>query len=152
MIRIKINAEVCAGCRQCEMVCSFHHTSLFSPSLARVTVHKDDRNGLDYPVICHQCSICPPIEACPTGAISKSADGWMWVDGQNCTGCGACVDACKYDAVKLMEKAIICDLCDGDPECVKRCPTGALEYIEAPESTMTPEKAFNQLREMWNLE
>ena len=153
MMRIKVKAENCAGCRQCEMVCSFQHSKKFSPSLARVTVHKDDSDGLDYPVMCHQCSQCPPIEACPTGAISKTAEGWTGVDWQICIGCGACVEACKYDAIKLTnEKVLICDLCGGEPECVKRCPTGALEYVEAPESTETPEQAFNRLREAWNIE
>ena len=153
MKRIMVTAENCAGCRQCEMVCSFQHSKKFSPSLARVTVHKDDSDGLDYPVICHQCSQCPPIEACPPRAISKTTEGWTWGDWQTCIGCGACVEACKYDAIKLTnEKALICDLCGGEPECVKRCPTGALEYVEAPESTETPEQAFNRLREAWNIE
>ncbi len=58
MKRIKVKAELCAGCRQCEMVCSFEHFTRFSPSLSRVTVHKDDRNGLDYPVTCrHVCDL-----------------------------------------------------------------------------------------------
>lgn len=153
MRRIKVYAEDCAGCRVCEMVCSFQHTRKFSPSLARVTVHKDDRNGLDYPVICHQCRECPPIEICPTVAISKTSEGWTWVEPSDCIGCGACLDACKYDAIKLTDlKAIICDLCSGDPGCVKHCPTTALEYAESPESTETPEIAFSRLREAWSLE
>ena len=28
------------------------------------------------------------------------------------------------------EKAVKCDLCRGDPQCVKECPTGALELAE----------------------
>jgi len=153
MKRIKVTAENCAGCRQCEMVCSFQHFEKFSPSLARVIVHKDDRDGLDYPVICHQCTQCPPTEACPTGALSKTTEGWTWVDWQTCIGCGACVETCKYDAIKLIgQKALVCGLCSGDPECVKRCPTDALEYIEAAESTETTEQAFNRQREVWSLE
>jgi hypothetical protein len=27
--------------------------------------------------------------------------------------------------------ALICDLCGGDPACVKRCATGAIVYAEA---------------------
>ena len=27
-------------------------------------------------------------------------------------------------------KAFKCDLCGGDPACVKSCPTGALEYVD----------------------
>ncbi len=152
MKRIVIQAEKCAGCRQCEMVCSYHHTGEFSPTTARVTVYKDDRDGLDYPVMCHQCSQCPPMEVCPADAITKTKEGWTKADSSACIGCGACVEVCKYDAIKLSEKAVICDLCGGDPECVSRCPTGALSYIEAPEPTETPESAFKRLREKWSLE
>jgi Fe-S-cluster-containing hydrogenase component 2 len=153
MMRIKVEAEKCAGCRQCEMICSFHHTNKFSPSLARVTVHRDDRDGLDYPVMCHQCNQCPPLDTCSTGAISKTVEGWTWVDWQTCIGCGSCIEVCKYDSIKLAEeKALICNLCKGQPECVKRCPTKALEYKETPESTETPEHAFKMLREAWNFE
>jgi Fe-S-cluster-containing hydrogenase component 2 len=135
------------------MVCSFQHTGRFSPSLARITVVKDDRNGLDYPVICHQCNECPPIESCPVGAISKELGGWTWVERQICIGCGTCIDSCKYNVIKLAEnKAIICDLCEDKPECVTRCPTGALEYIETDESSETYIHAFKRLREMWNFE
>jgi len=152
MKRIKIDPVACAGCRQCEMVCSFHHTGVFSPSLARVTVHKDDRDGLDYPVMCHQCTDCPPAQICPTGAITKTVEGVTTVDTEKCIGCGACAEACKYDAIKIPEKAIICDLCGGEPVCVIRCPTGALEYVEAPESTSTPITVFDQLRRRWGFE
>ena len=152
MKRIRVNAETCAGCRYCEMVCSFEHTHEFSPSNARITVYKDDRNGLDYPVMCHQCDECPPIEVCPTKAITKTAEGWISVDSQKCIACGLCLEVCKYDAIKLKEKALICDLCGGEPECVKRCPTGSLEYIESPEPKETPVIVFQRLREMWGFE
>ena len=153
MQRIKVNAELCAGCRQCEMVCSFEHTERFSPSLARVTVHKDDRNGLDYPVMCRQCNECPPIDTCPVQALTRTEAGLTWCDLDTCIGCGACIDACKYGAIKLgEEKAQICDLCGGDPQCVTRCPTGALEYLEMPEFTETPVEAFARLKEEWGFE
>jgi Fe-S-cluster-containing hydrogenase component 2 len=153
MMRVRVIAENCAGCRQCEMVCSFQNTKKFSPSLARVTVHKDDRDGLDYPVMCHQCTHCQPIETCQTESISKTIEGWTWVEWETCIGCGVCVESCKYDAIKLTDrKALVCNLCNGEPECVKRCPTGALEYVEMVESTETPNIAFNRLREVWGLE
>lgn len=134
------------------MVCSFKHTKEFSPSNSRVTVHKDDRNGLDYPVLCHQCDHCPPLEVCPTKAITTTPEGWKQINQQKCIACGLCIEACRYDAIKLTGKAIVCNLCNGDPECVKRCPTGALQYIEMPESNETPETEFQRLQEMWGLE
>jgi Fe-S-cluster-containing hydrogenase component 2 len=132
------------------MVCSFYHTGRFSPSLSRVTVVKDDRYGLDYPVMCHQCEECPPMEICPTGAIKSSETGVI-VDHEVCISCGVCVDACKYDAVKVSKQALICNQCNGEPRCVDRCPTGALGFDEAPESIETPETAFIRLKEIWSL-
>jgi Fe-S-cluster-containing hydrogenase component 2 len=135
------------------MVCSFEHYNKFSPSLARVTVHKDDRNGLDYPVTCRQCSDCPPIDACPEQALSRTGEGLTWCDPDTCTGCGICEKVCKYGAIKIGEgKAQICDLCGGAPECVARCPTGTLEYMEMPEFTETPLEAFTRLKEKWGFE
>lgn len=34
-------------------------------------------------------------------------------------------------AVGKMEK---CDLCDGDPTCVKACPTGAIKYVDVEDA------------------
>ena len=151
MKRIKVKAELCAGCRQCEMVCSFEHFNKFSPSLARITVHKEDRYGLDYPVACRQGNEGPPIEACPEQALSRK-DGLTWCSWQDCTGCGICEKVCTYDAIKVTDKALVCDQCGGDPQCVARCPTGTLEYAEMPPSTETPVEAFSRLKEEWGFE
>jgi Fe-S-cluster-containing hydrogenase component 2 len=135
------------------MVCSFYHERKFSPLLSRITVIKDDKYGLDYPITCRQCNICPPIENCPNRALSRQGDV-IHVDGQLCTGCGICVEICKFDAVKLDQESnpIICDLCDGDPQCVSRCPTGALGFVSREEFTERPEEAFKRLKEDWDLE
>ncbi len=55
------------------------------------------------------------------------------VDEQKCMGCGACVSACKYDALHLQKtkrgnKATINPvLCKGDGLCNAMCPTGAIQ-------------------------
>jgi Fe-S-cluster-containing hydrogenase component 2 len=150
--RILVDAEKCAGCRCCEMVCSFHHEGAFSPSHSRVTVMKEDRYGLDYPVMCHQCKQCPSVEACPAETLTKKASGTVHIDEEVCTGCGACVEACTFEAVKLDgSKAIVCDLCGGSPVCVARCPTGALEYVETGEVPVHPNAVFKALMRRWNI-
>jgi len=46
-----------------------------------------------------------------------------------CTMCGSCLDACaNVNVDRESERIMICDLCDGDPLCVKWCPEGALTW------------------------
>ena len=43
----------------------------------------------------------------------------------------ACLEACPFGAIFFDSEqgvAIMCDLCGGDPACVKRCATGAIRY------------------------
>lgn len=154
MKRIQVEAEKCAGCRYCEMICSFRHEARFSPSLSKVRVIKEDKYGLDYPVFCHQCEPCPSVDACPTGALTRSGLGFIQVNEAACTGCGACVDACIFDAVHLDEssKPLVCDLCGGEPACVERCPTGALSLIDSDEGFERPEEVFRELLIRWGID
>lgn len=32
--------------------------------------------------------------------------------------------------MELLKKALKCDLCGGDPECVKFCPRNAIEFMD----------------------
>ena len=51
------------------------------------------------------------------------------IDKEKCTGCGACVDACPVDALKLVEdKATVDpDTCIDCGTCVDECPVEAIE-------------------------
>ena len=153
MKKLLVDAEKCSGCRLCEMVCSFYHETKFSPRLTRITVIKDDKYGLDYPVFCHRCDPCPAIATCPTDALSKTEFGVIQLNTEACTGCGACVDTCVFDAVKLDEssKPLLCDLCEGEPVCVERCPTRALAFIDSEKRVGHPEEVFRELLRRWGI-
>lgn len=118
------------------MTCSFAHEDAFSPTLSRVRVVKIEEEGFDRPVLCRQCVKAACIEVCPTGALTKDGpEGSIRLNAQECIGCGACVESCPFGAMHLHPGtglALVCDLCGGDPQCVKRCTPGAIRW-GAPE-------------------
>ena len=52
----------------------------------------------------------------------------VWVDAARCTGCGACLTACRPKAIALIDgKAQVnAALCTGCEACISMCPEGAL--------------------------
>jgi Fe-S-cluster-containing hydrogenase component 2 len=62
--------------------------------------------------------------------------GAVVIDPKRCLGakkCGQCAAACHHDSAIRFHprtgKAINCDLCGGEAECARICPTGALSYL-----------------------
>lgn len=133
--RILVREELCSGCRACEVACVAHHEGRFGTASARIRVIKIEPLGLDHPHVCRLCRRAPCIGACPTGALSRdAATSAILLQPDDCIGCAACVDACPFGVASLHPEtglALICDLCQGDPACVKRCATGAIEYLSA---------------------
>jgi len=138
---IQVYPEYCVGCERCEMVCSFHHDGESSITKSRIRVlHDPVKLAWDCPIFCTQCAEAPCIEACPTGALYRvqvkgamttlsAHAGVVVVDSGKCTGCGECITACPLHALSLdEEKSVVfkCELCGGDPECVKWCDRGVL--------------------------
>ena len=129
----------CTGCSICESVCSLQHFGVVARPLSAIKVEKDYYNWVIRTrphvmtitrKVCLQCpgkSAC--MVACPAEAISR-VDGAVVIDKEKCTKCGTCVRACPYGAVTLVRKQLVkCDLCGGDPQCVKWCPPKVLEYV-----------------------
>ena len=58
----------------------------------------------------------------------------MQVDGEKCTGCGDCLDACANNAISMIAgKAVIdLDACLGCGACVDACPVDAIPQVELP--------------------
>jgi len=131
--KIIVNADVCTGCRSCEQVCSLMYTKKeINPKKSKIRIKSDSLNAYDEPVVCCQCEEKHCMEACAFEAIViDEKTGAAKVIVENCTGCGSCVDACPYNAMFMDEEngvALKCDLCGGDPQCIKVCTMKAISF------------------------
>ena len=133
---LQVDFKLCTGCRICELRCSLKHYGYIDAGKSRIRVHRDHHCLVNTPKVCLQCSGRFCIEACPPKIRALSIDrrtAAVIVDVQKCIGCGKCVEACPYEGIELEaegKKAAVCDLCGGDPECVKHCPEGVLSYAD----------------------
>ena len=58
--------------------------------------------------------------------------GEVVLNADDCNECGLCLDACQYGGVlsdTVSDKPLICDMCSGEPQCVKYCPVKALASV-----------------------
>lgn len=131
----------CTGCGTCELMCSFHHHGEFNPRKARIRKTVFLHDALAVPVLCTQCEEAWCQRICPSGAISRSvlADidaAVVKVDEERCVGCKMCQLACPFGNIEVGSRGYAekCDLCDGDPQCVKFCARGALHFIDSERS------------------
>ena len=99
--------------------------------------------------ICNCCTCCCGVMrglkefGIPT-AVARS-DFRVAVDPDRCTGCGACVERCQFDALDLEGGIAEADYvrCVGCGVCVQSCPVGALSMERRPEGDV-PEPPANR--------
>ncbi|MEM4004653.1 MAG: 4Fe-4S dicluster domain-containing protein, partial [Desulfurococcaceae archaeon] len=125
-VRIKVNAEKCVGCLLCELICSFTHENSFSKKRARLRIERL-MEGFT-PITCILCGSC--VRACKSGALSVDPlTGYVKFNKEKCTSCKECVKSCPVNVIKFDEKTgfpLICDMCEGNPQCVEWCPHHSL--------------------------
>jgi len=138
-----INQEKCSGCRMCEIVCSYFNENEFNPALSRIQVISDKSKSIDFTIVCQQCEKALCQEVCISGAIYYDATiGAYKIDEKKCIGCKLCIISCPVGAMGFNTKngvAMKCNLCDGEPKCVKYCFMEAIEFIE-PEKVSIKKK------------
>ncbi len=126
---IEVDAAKCSGCSRCEVACAFFHTGMTGRGSARIKVVKIEQIGIDYPVVCQHC-VERYCLRCPEKAIELGPLGQVIVSPTLCTACGACETLCPIGAIELFEDIpYVCDLCGGDPRCVKACTLGAVRFV-----------------------
>lgn len=121
-MRIKINKQKYTGCLLCEITCSLLHCGEVQREASAIQVELNDlSHGYHQPMLCRQCKkmACLKSEGKETDATLKNK--FFWEDNSK-RG-----DDCLFNGLfSFNGKLVHCDLCQGDPECVKSCPTGAL--------------------------
>ena len=138
-MRLIWDHKKCVGCRVCEGVCSFIKEGESNPVKSRCRIVRSVKNNIlsKVRVHCQQCEDAFCMAVCPSDAIIEDVAGVKYVDESKCIGCRTCEMACPVGAITVnpdKHVSIKCDLCRGlnEPQCVKYCYAGALQYI-APE-------------------
>jgi Fe-S-cluster-containing hydrogenase component 2 len=138
----------------CELACSSSKEGEIIPEHSRIHVVENRLEGWSRPAVCPQCDEPMCVAVCPSQAISRmttaQGDAVVRVDAERCTGCQSCVAACPFGAIGFFPKAkaIKCDLCAGNPECVKFCFYDCLKFVELSEQMQAErKKALKALRQ-----
>lgn len=130
-----VDASKCSACRACEAVCSLVKAGEVAPDRSCIRVQIFADAYFYYPLVCAQCEIPYCALPCPTRALEKNhTTGRVDFFAERCVGCGMCVVGCPFGAVTVRAgKAVKCDLCGGDPACVKFCEPKAIRFGEVAE-------------------
>ncbi len=112
---------LCIGCKACEVACkewndvpsdgdrwlgnSYDHTGALGANSWRQVkfVETESPSGdprwLFLSDVCKHCENAGCLEACPTGAIQRTAVGSVLVLDDICNGCGYCVVSCPFGVI-----------------------------------------------------
>lgn len=127
---------MCSGCSLCQLACSERRLGGYNPHRALLKIKHGSENLYHFPIVCNQCENPYCANVCPVKAIQRDeTTGALVVDHDKCVGCGLCGRYCPIQMAVVdpdLKKAVKCDLCGGDPQCVAACPTGALELVFRP--------------------
>lgn len=132
---LRVNLQTCTGCRACSIICALVHEHQLELRRARIRVEKnlpELKPPVFRPVFCRMCQNARCVSVCAAQALFQDkASGLVYLHADRCDGCGRCEEACPFGAIwvdKELGVALKCDLCDGDPMCVKYCAPLALRF------------------------
>lgn len=154
--------HLCTGCMYCMIACSTYKEGATSLSKARLQIIRHEGHALtrmteeDELVFtftgCQQCEDPACAAVCPTNALKRDlSTGAMLHFKEKCIGCRMCLSSCPFGAISFHDgkKEIFkCDLCNGDPTCVKFCPVEALRFVPAQQVPLAKrEETARRIRE-----
>lgn len=119
-MRIKVNRDKCSGCHLCEMVCSLFHLGMVNTEKSAIRIHKDDLDtSLNAPLLCRQCRKMKCLNGEKVMEVQERKKFiWDKTRAKNC----------PFNVLSVLNgQAFHCNLCDGNPQCVKVCTPGAIQ-------------------------
>ena len=139
-----VDPEKCTGCNLCELACSIKNEGRCSPTASRIHITKWMRSGVYVPMVCQQCEtpICQMV--CSMDCITRDdKTGALHIDQDKCIGCRLCVVFCPFGGIGIDTKrrVVKCELCEGDPVCVKFCRPEALQYVPITRVNLMKQRA-----------
>lgn len=145
---VSVDPNKCTGCGICEYACAVEKgESLGNPMGSRIRVIRLTPL-FNFALACRACEDAPCVKACPEKALMQSEKtGIIMVKDKQCKGCDWCVQACPHGGIMIHSdtgKAVACDLCGGEPQCIEFCPEEALDLVGTDEET---EKRFSNALE-----
>jgi formate dehydrogenase iron-sulfur subunit len=139
------DTSLCIGCRACQVACKqWNELGAEPPEWLMSDV-------------CKHCAQAGCLEACPTGAIQRTAYGTVNIDQDLCNGCRYCVASCPFGVVHFDDRtgtAKKCTFCNDrihnglGPACAKACPTDSIQFGFRDELVKKAEKRVESLRAM----
>lgn len=135
---IKVNIDICNGCRICEMICSASHAepkySSVNPARGRIQVNRDPIRDVFVPVFAAEYTVA-----------ECAGRGRYTIDGKEydeCTFCGASCPSREVFKEPDSGLPLKCDMCPGEEEplCVKWCDVDALVLEEREETVPEQEE------------
>jgi benzoyl-CoA reductase subunit BamC len=145
---ITINADLCNGCRACEVICSlFHATPRYSsnnPARSRIRITREPLRDIYLPVYAGEY----------TPAECAGRDTYI-IDGKKYDECDFCRASCpSRDLFKEPDSGLPlkCDMCEDEPPlaeplCVTVCQPGCLTYEVRQVETEVNEPAEREAME-----
>jgi benzoyl-CoA reductase subunit BamC len=128
---IKVDIDLCTGCRACEMACSAFHArpqySSVNPARSRIRVVADELNDEYVPIRAGDYT-----RAECNGRHTYTINGKQYSE---CSFCGASCPARDYFVEPDSGLPLKCDMCESvpplpEPMCVQVCGEEALTYVE----------------------